>query len=396
MPNDPKVIAADKAGKICTGDKEIHVDEKGIRSEIVSAKDERSEQNWKCKFCGAQNFNEFSSCESCGAPKTNDRYFDTDSEEVITPTSSEENHIITNYKKPNKIDIRYKPEEQIEEQPKEEFTENTNLLTVVKDKVTATKNNIANLIDSICYFFTENITRSVIILLVAILIPFLIWLFVPVQREARITSFSWERSIDVETYTLCHEDDWSVPAGGVVTDERQEIHHYDRVLDHYEQRSREVSEQVFDGYDTEYRDLGNGQCEVVQTPRYRTEYHTEYYEEPVYKDVPVYRTKYYYDIGRWLYSYPLVTTGEDQDAFWYNTELPTDIATPNYGDTRQGSRHETYYVHLVDYNDEYSTITYEYNNWLELQIGDVLRYKSFRFSKQPLGEVEVKRKEQIT
>lgn len=382
MPDDPRVVKAMNDGTILTGDKKINIDEKGIKSEIVEDKDKRDNPNWKCHYCGFQNFDESDTCAGCGASRTNDTYFKVEDKRSSYNDWSDNDVEDHEVYKPKKISEPKVKEPEIKEskitkepeQPKQKFA-----------KVNEIFNGIVD-------FISNNSTAVLIVLACMILIPFLIWLFTPVQREARITSFSWERSIDVEEYRLCHEDDWSVPPGATVTDERQEIHHYDHVLDHYETKTRQCSREVLDGYDTEYRDLGNGQAEAVQVPRYRTEYYTEEYEEPVYVDVPVYRTKYYYDIGRWKYDYALTTSGNDQNAYWHETDLPTDVYNPNYGDLRQGARHESYIVHLVNANDEQYTITYNYNDWMNLQTGDVLRYKSFRFTDQPLSEVEVVRK----
>ena len=378
MPDNPTIVAAMKAGTILTGDKKIHTDEKGIQSEIVETKDERNLPNWKCHYCGYQNFAEDTSCRGCGVAKSNDTYY-----EKISVKSDEDEG---SYEDERSYDNDFTEiVDEYDEPVKEEPTKiSTPYTPKPKQKISIWK----NIVD-----FLAHIDGRVYLAVFALLffVPFFIWLFTPVQRESRVTSFSWERSIDVETYTLCHEDGWSVPAGAVVTDEREEIHHYDQVLDHYETKSKQVSERVLVGYDTEYRDLGNGQAEVVQTPVYETQYHTEYYEEPVYKSVPVYKTKYYYDIGRWKYSTSLRTSGFDQNAYWYDTSYPTSVTNPNYGDIRQGDRHETYRVNLINYNDEKSTITYNYNDWMSLQVGDILRYKSFRFTDQPLSEVEVKR-----
>ena len=212
----------------------------------------------------------------------------------------------------------------------------------------------------------------------------MIWLFTPITRNAVIEGFTWERVIDIEEFTLCHEDDWSIPPGAKVTDEKQEIHHYDRVLDHYETKTRQVSHQEFDGYDTHYQDLGNGQARTIQTPRYKTVYTTETYQEPVYKSVPVYRTKYYYDIGRWKIVDNLTTMGNDKDPYWYITELPTNIDNPDYGDRKQGSRTESYIAIIRDESGKIQTKSYDYDEWKKLNINDKIQYKSFRFSYKPL------------
>ena len=389
MPNDPRVEKARREGKLLVG-KATHVDEKGVVSELVEAGKERSAPNWKCPSCGFQNFAESTTCAGCGAEKSGISYFDDEEDESDNDESSSVFEQVTDTQ-----DITRDVEE--EPEPKEDKTPSF----------------FARLKDYIHRLPAQYVFGTIGAIAV---IAFLIWLFTPIWRTATVKGFEWRRDITVERFTLCHEDGWSVPAGGRITEERQEIHHYDTVIDHYETKSRQVSEEVFDGYDTEYRevaeevfdgydtdyiDLGNGQCDVVQTPRYRTEYrtesyqvpkyhtewHTEYYEEPVYKDVPVYKTKYYYDIDKWLYDSTLTTIGRDHSPYWSDTDIPEDVENPEYGDLRLGSRKETYTVKFTDDKGEPYTLNYNLAEWSAFEIGDELRYKSFRFSRRPISDV---------
>ena len=138
-----------------------------------------------------------------------------------------------------------------------------------------------------------------------IALALLVYLMMPKTKGIHVDAKSWERTISVERYQEVQDSSWNLPDGAWNVTSREEIYTYNHVLDHYETRTREVSEQVLDGYDTEieYKDLGNGYYEEIehQVPRYRTEYHTETYEEPVYVDIPVFAKKYYYSIMRWLY-----------------------------------------------------------------------------------------------
>ena len=403
MPDNPKVIKALKDGTVILNG-ETNTDEKGIVSEIVKPEEEREKPNWLCPACGCQNFDDDDICKGCGHPRGSKTYFG-ESWDYDEPRQSETPDDTVGYCEADTECVK-------------EFHENYDKQSHHEDN----SNKFSDIKHSILSFVRRNkeniIYGSTITAVVLLVIGFLIWLFTPVDRAATVEGFSWSRSISVEQYTLCHENDWSVPYGGIVTDKREEIHHYDTVIDHYETKSKQVSEQVFDGYETEtrtvteqvfdgydtsYRDLGNGQADVVQTPRYRTEthteeyqvpkyhteYHTEYYEEPVYKDVPVYKTMYYYDIGRWLYSTSLETQGFDQEPYWYDTDLPTDVENPEYGALRQTKRSETYTVHLINDEGEKYTTTFGKYDWSNLLIGDRLAYKSFRFSKKPLTEVVV-------
>ena len=147
--------------------------------------------------------------------------------------------------------------------------------------------------------------RSRLPLFIALFIAagLLIYLLMPKTKGLHVDGKSWERAVSVERYQEVQDSSWDLPDGAWNVTSREEIYTYNHVFDHYETRTREVSEQVLDGYDTEieYRDLGNGYYEEIehQVPRYRTEYHTETYEEPVYVDVPVFAKKYYYSIMKW-------------------------------------------------------------------------------------------------
>ena len=159
-----------------------------------------------------------------------------------------------------------------------------------------------------------------------LLISLIVFLFIPKRTNFTVTGYEWSNSINIEEYKTVRESDWSVPQGGRVQYTQSEIHHYESVLDHYETRTREVSEQVIDGYDTVvtgHRDMGNGYFEEIteQVPRYRTEYHTETYEEPIYVDVPVYQIKYYYDIDKWVYARSVKTSGVDKSPYFGEVNL---------------------------------------------------------------------------
>ena len=98
-----------------------------------------------------------------------------------------------------------------------------------------------------------------------------------------------------------------------------EIYHYKTVT---EQKSR----QVLDHYDTSYSysDNGNGTFKQHEnrTPVYHTEYYTESNQEPVYRQDPVFQTKYYYEIERWVDKDSYESSGTDKSPYWNETYLP--------------------------------------------------------------------------
>lgn len=200
----------------------------------------------------------------------------------------------------------------------------------------------------------------------AVLISIIAFACRPKNYDASVTAKAWARTINVETYKTVSESDWEVPDGGRVTDEKNEIHHYDHVLDRYETVQVQKSRQVQDGYDThtEYKDNGDGTFteNTVQTPRYRTEYYTENEERPVYVDVPRYQTKYYYDIERWVPDRKLETSGGDNEPYWDDTKLADN--------EREAGREAEYSADFTTTKDKTYSAELDEGLWNSLKTGD--------------------------
>lgn len=201
--------------------------------------------------------------------------------------------------------------------------------------------------------------------LAAILVIIAGILLIPKNMDATLSDKSWSRNIAIEDCITVQESDWEVPDGGRVYDEKEEIHHYDQVLDHYETVEEERTRTVQDGYDTQtnYVDNGDGTFseETVETPRYITETYYETVEKPVYKDVPVYATKYYYEIEKWQVTRDVTTEGKDDDPYWGEVNLT--------GQEREGNRRENYNLIFTAKKKEYIT-SVPLKTWQSLQIGD--------------------------
>lgn len=195
----------------------------------------------------------------------------------------------------------------------------------------------------------------------------------PRYKTLTVEDMSWRREIDIETNTLVEDSGWSVPADAVeVLYTRREIHHYDHVIDHYKTVTEQKSRQVFDGYDVTYtyRDLGNGFAEQVEhkTPKYRTEYYTETHEEPVYRDDPVYKTKYYYTIWKYIYDHTVTTAGNrDIDPYWGEYTF--------IGDQREGGRRETYQLIYLKKDKEKTANIKDIDMWYQFNIGETYKVK---------------------
>ena len=318
--------------------------------------------DWLCPYCDSLNSDDINICNSCGSPRedSKDDYFSNKEKKAMTENSEE------------KMDHLAKKSEALEEKNEEiknlllNITENSQ--TPVNTKKSSV--NIKKILSIIC----------AVVLVIGSVIG-LTWLLMPKTQTVTIDSVSWERTIDVEEYKTVEESDWSVPTGGRVQYTQQEIQSYRQVLDHYETKTRQVSYEVLDHYEdyvSGYRDLGNGYFEEImaQRPVYRTEYRTETYEEPVYRSEPVYATKYYYEIDKWVHKEYVKTTGTDKNPVW---------GTYNYKDNeREGPKTEKYMINVINKKEKISEYKMEYEEWITLNPGDTINIKTYITGKAEL------------
>lgn len=298
--------------------------------------------DWYCSYCNSLNNDGESICKGCGA----------------TREDSEANYFTLKYKQEQKE--QELEEQKINERPAE-----------VKS---VSKRGIGSL--------------ALVLLALAGLLFFL---FKPSVNTETVKAVSWTREIDIEQYVNLQESDWHLPEGAELIESKRELHYYDHVLDHYEEREVERSREVLDHYDYsyDYVDLGNGYYEEVEhsTPVYKTEYYTETEQYPVYVDVPVYDTKYYYTIWRWIKNRVASASGTAHDEYWPETALADNERT---ADTREKYR----FTYTSGKKEKEFAIGYD--EWRKLSAGDSIKIKSSRAGRSYLlledgTEVELER-----
>lgn len=304
-------------------DKDIHYYLDKDNLVTVEKEKENMQADWICDFCDTQNKATDTVCKNCGSSRFEAKhdYFNRTDKKPASPVRPEE--------------------DDDEEEPAQPVK--------INKKLIATLASIGALIIALCIWFGHK-----------------------VDVTTTITGFEWEYTVHTQQFTECHESGWSLPSGARLTRTADEVHHYDQVFDHYETRSRQVSHQECVGYDTEYRDLGNGQFESYSVPVYETVYETEYYDEPVYRDVPVYQTKYYYDIDRWVTDQDLVTSEKDHFPYWHASRPATDVSNPVYGQKRESGTDEEYYIYMA--NGDKNEI--DRTSWLSYELGDEITYQT--------------------
>ena len=224
-------------------------------------------------------------------------------------------------------------------------------------------------------------SRSPLIIFAAILLV-IIGVFVwmngnKTAGDLKVTELTWIRNINIEENRMFSESGWDLPSGAEQTAARQEIHHYDSVLDHYEDVEVQRSRQVYDHDEYTMKDNGNGTFTEVSHPVYRTEYYTETEQRPVYRQVPRYATKYYYNIWRWTPSRDVTATGSDHNPEWPVPELAEN--------EREGQRSEDYRFTVEHTKEKKAPETYRLaeSDWMNINVGDQLFITAKRSGADP-------------
>lgn len=302
--------------------------------------------DWVCPYCNSLNSDSETTCESCGAART--------SENLDYFSIKEKKH-----SKDSATDT-------IKKTSIEDYGDSEYGYTHSK------QNNITQGIAKISNFIKNNWKFFVIIPLILAFVVGMVFLFIPKNEEITIKEFSWERSIEIERYKTVEESGWSLPAGARLQYTNLEFSHYQSVFDHYETKTRQVAKERLVGYEdyvAGYRDLGNGYFEEIisQRPVYETYYETETYQEAIYRDEPVYLTKYYYEIDKWLYERSIPTKGLNKEPYWGEATLGED--------ERISNRIEKYYITGINSKEEKQTISLDYEVWLNLNVEQTVKLK---------------------
>lgn len=131
--------------------------------------------------------------------------------------------------------------------------------------------------------------------------------------NAQVTQLTWQRKIDIQQYMTVQESDWSVPPGGRETRHYSAYHH----------------------------------SILVQTGSYETCTGKPVIcsNHPIFTSIPIYETKYDYDIDRWITVRTPEHHGIGTDATWPDvSDLKEGTAL---GSERVGTHYSTYTVHFT-------------------------------------------------
>ena len=351
---------------------------------------------WDCPFCGAKGVRgDVVNCPSCGRARGDVQFYMKDYDEGETREENE------------RADIEYLSEEQAKYVSKNPDWYCSFCNSLNSDNAQFCGNCGASREDSESNYFQmlekkkareaaeaaaqagnkapQKPSRKPLVIILALLLVIVgVFVFMNGNKTAgdlTITALNWVRNINVEENRMFSESGWELPTGAEQTNAKKEIHHYDQVLDHYENVQVQRSRQVVDHYETyyTYSDNGNGTFSEVphERPVYTTEYYTETVKQPVYRQVPRYATKYYYNIWRWTPSRDVTASGNDHDTAW-----PEVTLTEN---EREGKRSEVYRFTVEHTQKKKPSETYSLDEsyWMNLNVGDQIYITAKRSGSKP-------------
>lgn len=317
--------------------------------------------DWNCSFCGRMNPATKTSCEGCGHARdeSDKHYFELH---------------------PERVEVRKRPEDFNQGSDMPDWDENGDPIYRERQRETEVDSNneafrnpetIADLASNPFWNFVKGldigrfIKPILAILTLVAVIGGLFFLLKPKTAEITVVDKAWERNVVIEEYRTVQEEDWFVPAGGRMIGSYQAIHHYDTVIDHYDTVTK--SRQVASGGHYEvsgYQDNGDGTFTEQQA--WVTDFTTEYYteQEPVYVQVPVYQTKYRYDIERWQFDHNETTRGHDDRPYFADTSGLADRFRTD-GTTEKYTITATYFKKDKLIEEDYEV---DFEKWQELLV----------------------------
>ena len=329
-----------------------HPQSKGLKFELDSGSKKYLEPeiaenygkgaDWVCSYCGSYNRYNDESCKNCGAEKVEaegDYFGNSITEQSSSPCNKEESG-----------DDFY--------QHNNDTVQNTNYNNYDVDK--SSSNTKLSFMRNISLKAVLGILGGTTAIIAIIML--LISIFTPKMYDVELSNKSWDRIITIQELRTFDENDWDVPAGGRVYDERQEIRDYDHVIDHYDIEEHQVPRKEIDHYDYKYYDNGDGTFDEEEIPVYTTVYDIEYEEVPVYVDVPIYDTKYYYKIDKWCYNRTESSSGETDDPYWPEFNLSAK--------ERESGRNETYTIYFETKEKKTYSKNVSYDEWKEFNLGE--------------------------
>lgn len=285
------------------------------------AKNINRNPDWMCSFCGSYCSDDDTACSCCGAPRSEEdlNYFD-----IKRKQEAEKNKV------ESKNDFNF-----YSDLDKESTISESSSLSS-----SSSKKNFKDIFKKPIFSF------SLISICIILLISGLIYLLIPREVSMKVSELSWSRSINIERLQPVIESGWYLPSGAELIYTSEEFHHNERVYDYTETYTT-----------TTINNLGNGYFEEDE----------QEHKKDVYVDVPVFETKYYYYIDKWLYERSIHTSGSDKFPYWGDVLLSSD--------ERISGKSSSYKITGTTEDGKVKTFSISYDDWETIQIGQNVKLK---------------------
>lgn len=191
----------------------------------------------------------------------------------------------------------------------------------------------------------------------------------PVTVE--VTDLAWSRGVEVEEFRTLQKSSFDPPGDARIHRSYQAVHHHRQVPDGYatETRSRQVAYSSTCTRSVTV-DNGNGtfsqRTESYSCTQYRSETYTTQVQQ--YRSEPVYRTKYDFEIDRWVTDFFFTVDDSDAELPYWPEMIPAARADKHrVGDERT----QTYTATLTNGDRDHEQHP-ALDVWLDLDVGDEL------------------------
>lgn len=312
-------------------------------SRVLSSEDRKlftGKPDWKCEYCGRMNKSSAETCIGCGSSRSEStrNYFDIQQEERQESRQEKKSSVENNSGGNGGSSIT----QTITPVARPKIIEHRRQNSINKHLLKA---GLA--------------VAAVLLMLIA-----LVYICIPKYHTLTVQSLSWNRSISIDIEKTFKESDWTMPSGARLLYTNNEIHHYDEVIDHYDTVTvTKYRDEVVGHYYT-YEDNGDGTAREIEHDKHEKVPYQVTEQEPVYKRVPVWWTKYYYEIDRYVHSRNIETQGNGHTEYWGDVELANK--------EREGKRSETYTLTAINEKGKTDNYKADYSLWNTLQKGDTI------------------------
>lgn len=192
------------------------------------------------------------------------------------------------------------------------------------------------------------------------------------EIDVEVVDKKWESVYELEKNEQIEEEAWEVPNGAENVTTFKAVHHYDKKSKGYVTKTRTVKVKVGEEkYVCGQRDLGNGYFEDIYCTRDIYEEREEEYEEEIFEKIPVYKTKYRFNIWKW--------TKHDDEKFSGTgafKELDLKQLDKNHGHKHRIEDVETeFFIYVKDHKSEKQEEEVGQNYYNKTNIGDILKAK---------------------